>query len=266
VIDDGPSLPSTAAASTFLLDLRRRTGDGGVAPRPTDRWDLHVHLLDQTAQLGAILLRGRRRTILGRLTDDDVSAEPPPCGTPTSPSPTCRAVRSGSASSARSGSKLHHDRSRGPELSTTRCSRPAALRRPALGLGALDTLPAEKGHLYLDIGHVAGRPSGEGRPGPRDRRAGFVGSPRSSACKRCPRAHPGWTPDRRRAATRGPAPRRRSRRRRVTSRAVRPPAGRSRSAGSARWTARSRPSLRRRSSAAVVPTPFYDPEGLRLRA
>jgi sarcosine oxidase subunit alpha len=116
-----------------------------------DRWDLHVHLLDQTAQVGAILLAGPdARRILERLTDDDVSAEALPhmrhaeiivADVP------CRALRVGFVGEV--GFELHHDRSRGPELyhALLEAGRPEGAQ--PFGLGALDVLRLEKAHLYL---------------------------------------------------------------------------------------------------------------------
>src|SRR5207342_934799 len=84
----------------------------------TERWDLHVHLVNQTAQLGAILVAGpRARDLLERLTDDDVSgaklahgahAEIVVAGVP------CRALRTGFVGEI--AFELHHPRSRGPAL------------------------------------------------------------------------------------------------------------------------------------------------------
>jgi sarcosine oxidase subunit alpha len=116
-----------------------------------DRWDLHVHLLDQTAQLGAILLAGPdARTILERLTDDDVSAEALPHmrhADITVADVPCRALRVGFVGEV--GFELHHDRSRGPELYDALLEAGRLEGAQPFGLGALDTLRLEKGHLYL---------------------------------------------------------------------------------------------------------------------
>jgi len=116
-----------------------------------DRWDLHVHLLDQTAQLGAVLLAGPdARRILERLTGDDVSGEVLPHMSHadiTVADVACRALRVGFVGEV--GFELHHDRSRGPELydALLEAGRPEGAQ--PFGLGALDTLRLEKGHLYL---------------------------------------------------------------------------------------------------------------------
>ena len=116
-----------------------------------DRWGLHVHLLDQTAQLGAILIAGpKARAILERITDDDVSA-------PTLPhmrqadiivaDVPCHALRVGLVGEV--GFELHHNRSRGPELYDALLEAGRVEGAQPFGLGALDVLRLEKGHLYL---------------------------------------------------------------------------------------------------------------------
>jgi sarcosine oxidase subunit alpha len=59
----------------------------------------------------------------------------------------CRALRVGFVGEV--GFELHHDRSRGPELydALLEAGRPEGAQ--PFGLGALDTLRLEKGHLYL---------------------------------------------------------------------------------------------------------------------
>jgi sarcosine oxidase subunit alpha len=116
-----------------------------------DRLDRHVHVVDQTSQLGAILVAGpRARGIIEALTDDDVSATALPhmahtdvtiAGIP------CRALRVGFVGEI--GFELHHPRARGPELydALLEAGRPDAIR--PFGLDALDVLRLEKGHLYL---------------------------------------------------------------------------------------------------------------------
>jgi len=116
-----------------------------------DRWGLHVHLLDQTAQLGAILVAGpKARAILERLTDDDVSAEALPHmrhADITVADVPCRALRPGFVGEV--GFELHHNRSRGPELFDALLEAGRVEGAQPFGLGALDVLRLEKGHLYL---------------------------------------------------------------------------------------------------------------------
>src|SRR5439155_8570445 len=83
-----------------------------------DRWELHAHVVDQTAQLGAILVAGpRARAVIVRLSDDDIGATPLPhmahtaitvAGVP------CRALRVGFVGEV--GFELHHPRALGPQL------------------------------------------------------------------------------------------------------------------------------------------------------
>ena len=116
-----------------------------------DRWDLHVHLANQTAMLGAILVAGpRARELLVQLTDDAIDATALPhmrhaeihvAGI------RCRAVRTGFVGEV--AFELHHPRSRGPELWRALLETGADLDVRPLGLDALDILRLEKGHVYL---------------------------------------------------------------------------------------------------------------------
>ena len=116
-----------------------------------DRWKLHVHVVDQTAQLGAILVAGpAARTLLERLTDDDVSAEALPHmrhADITVADVPCRALRVGFVGEL--GFELHHDRSRGRELYDALLEAGRIEGAQPFGLGALDVLRLEKAHLYL---------------------------------------------------------------------------------------------------------------------
>jgi len=117
----------------------------------TDRWDLHVHLVNRTAELGAIAVAGpRARSILERLTDDDVSAPALPPGAHarlTVGGVPCTAIRVGFVGEV--AVELHHPRSRGVELldAVLEAGRDIDLR--PFGLDALDVLRLEKGHAYL---------------------------------------------------------------------------------------------------------------------
>jgi sarcosine oxidase subunit alpha len=116
-----------------------------------DRWGLHVHLLNRTAELGAINVAGPlARELLQRLTDDPVDAEAIPypgharitvAGVP------CHAIRSGFVGEL--SFELHHPRSRGPELWDALMTAGRDLGIRPHGLDALDVLRLEKGHIYL---------------------------------------------------------------------------------------------------------------------
>jgi sarcosine oxidase subunit alpha len=116
-----------------------------------DRWGLHVHLVDRTSHLGAILIAGpRARDVLERLTDDDIRATTLPHmahAEITVADVSCRALRVGFVGEV--GFELHHRRSRGPELydAVLDAGRDEGIR--PFGLDALDVLRLEKGHLYL---------------------------------------------------------------------------------------------------------------------
>jgi sarcosine oxidase, subunit alpha len=151
VIDDG--VVAALEDGRFLLC----TTSGGAPSMEAwlrdriERWALHAHLLDQTSQLGAILLTGpRARGVLERLTDDDVSPGALPqmahaaiavAGIP------CRALRVGFVGEV--GFELHHPRARGPELYDALLDAGRDDRIVPFGLDALDVLRLEKGHLYL---------------------------------------------------------------------------------------------------------------------
>ena len=116
-----------------------------------DRMGLEVHVLDRTAQWGAINVAGpHARALLERVTDDpiDAAALPYPghaditvAGVP------CRAVRTGFVGEL--AFELHHARSRGPELWDALVGAGAAWDLRPHGLDALELLRLEKGHVYL---------------------------------------------------------------------------------------------------------------------
>jgi len=116
-----------------------------------DRLDLHVHLVNQTAMLSAILLAGpRAREVLDGLTTEDVSPETFPymavrdldvAGVP------CRALRVGFVGEL--GYELHHPRRNGPGLWNALTDAGAAYGLRPHGLDAMDLLRLEKGHFFL---------------------------------------------------------------------------------------------------------------------
>jgi sarcosine oxidase, subunit alpha len=117
----------------------------------TDRWGLHVHLVNHTAMLGAILVAGpRARDLLARLTADAVGADALPHmrhADITVAGVSCRALRVGFVGEV--SFELHHPRSRGPELWDALLEAGAELGVKPFGLDALDALRLEKGHVYL---------------------------------------------------------------------------------------------------------------------
>ncbi len=116
-----------------------------------DRLDLRAHLLDQTAQLGAILVAGpRARDLLRTVCDDDIENEAFPylghrevavAGVP------CRAIRVGFVGEL--AFELHHPRQSGPKLWEALSRYGSAFDLRPHGLDALELLRLEKGHIYL---------------------------------------------------------------------------------------------------------------------
>jgi len=151
VVDDG--LIAALGDGRFFLC----TTSGGAASMEAwlrdriDRWALHAHLLDQTSELGAILVAGpTARSVLERLTEDDVSATTLPHmahARITVAGVRCRALRVGFVGEL--GFELHHPRSRGPELYDALLEAGRTEGVQPFGLDALDVLRLEKGHIYL---------------------------------------------------------------------------------------------------------------------
>jgi sarcosine oxidase subunit alpha len=117
----------------------------------TDRWGLHVHLVNQTPMIGAVNVAGPlARDLLARLTGDPIDAVALPyaghreisvAGVP------CRAIRVGFVGEL--SFELHHPRSRGPVLWRALLEAGRDLGIRPHGLDALDILRLEKGHVYL---------------------------------------------------------------------------------------------------------------------
>ena len=143
VVEDGSYLLTSTSGGAERMDARLREW--------ADRLQLHLHLLDRTSELGAILVAGpRARDLLERLTGDPMEAAALPypghreltlAGVP------CRAIRSGFVGEL--AFELHHPRSRGPELWDALLREGKALEISPFGLDALEVLRLEKGHLYL---------------------------------------------------------------------------------------------------------------------
>jgi sarcosine oxidase subunit alpha len=151
VMDDG--LVSSVDGERYYM-----TSTSGGAERMdawlrnwVDRWRLHVHVVDQTAMIGAILVAGpRARDLVSRLTDDDIGRETLPHlahRDVTVAGVRCRAMRVGFVGEL--AFELHHPRSRGGELwdALLRAGRDLGIRPH--GLDALDLLRLEKGHPFL---------------------------------------------------------------------------------------------------------------------
>jgi sarcosine oxidase subunit alpha len=110
-----------------------------------------VHLVNRTAQLGAINVAGpHARGLLARLSDDDLSREAIPypghaeitvAGVP------CIAIATGFVGEL--SFELHHPRSRSVELWDALLDAGTSWDLRPHGLDALDVLRLEKGHIYL---------------------------------------------------------------------------------------------------------------------
>jgi sarcosine oxidase subunit alpha len=163
VIDDGLICALGIGTEAAIEPARRgarfylTSTSGGAAAMEAwlrnwaDRWNLHVHVVDQTAMLGAINVAGpRARDLLERLTDDDLSSSGLPypghgerviAGVP------CRVIRVGFVGEL--SFELHHPRSRSVELWDGLMHAGEDLGIQPHGLDALDVLRMEKGHIYL---------------------------------------------------------------------------------------------------------------------
>ena len=116
-----------------------------------DRLDLHVHLVNQTAQLGAINVAGpHARDLLATLSDDDLSrvAIPYPGHADiTVAGVACRAIAVGFVGEC--SFELHHPRGRSVALWKALIEAGRAWDIRPHGLDALDVLRLEKGHIFL---------------------------------------------------------------------------------------------------------------------
>ena len=236
-----------------------------------DRLGLAAHVVAQTSMLGAILVAGpQARALLGRVSDDIGDGALPHMahGDVTVAGVACRAIRSGFVGEV--AFELHLPRSRGLELWDALIMAGAELGARPFGLDALDVLRLEKGHVYLGqdtlpddhpdklgLGSVVASEKGPfvGRVAlermrslPAERRLvglRFDGVPQRGA--------PLWHGERIAG--------------RVTSCARSEVLGASIGLGWLRATGGTFPTTLRagEATATVVPTPFYDPAGERLR-
>jgi sarcosine oxidase, subunit alpha len=151
VMDDG--LLCALGDGTFYLNST--SGGAGRTDKRlrdlADRMGLEVHVLDRTAQWGAINVAGpHARDLLARLTDDPIGGETLPYPGHADimvASVPCRAIRTGFVGEL--AFELHHPRSRGPELWAALVREGAAWDLRPHGLDALELLRLEKGHVYL---------------------------------------------------------------------------------------------------------------------
>ncbi len=151
VFDDG-LLCSLGAEGWYL------TSTSGGADRMeawlrdrAERRGFRAHVVDLTAERGAILVAGPlARELLAGLTDDPIDREAFPhmgvrevtvAGVP------CGAIRAGFVGEV--AFELHHPRSRGPELWRAIVHAGAPLGLAPHGLDALEVLRLEKGHPYV---------------------------------------------------------------------------------------------------------------------
>jgi sarcosine oxidase subunit alpha len=273
VFDDG-LLCSLGAEGWYL------TSTSGGADRMeawlrdrADRRGLRAHVVDLTAERGAILVAGpRSRELLAGLTHDPIDREAfPHMGVRevTVADVPCGAIRAGFVGEL--AVELHHPRSRGPELWRAIVEAGAPLDLVPHGLDALEVLRLEKGHLYVGQDTLLDdTPAKLGldwavHPGER-----FTGTRALERLAGVPleRKLVGLEFDRGGAELRG-VPLRVDGRiaGRVTSAARSPVLDRTIGLGWIRRTpdAGFPDELRAdRVAARVVPTPFYDPEGTRL--
>jgi sarcosine oxidase subunit alpha len=116
-----------------------------------DRLELRAHVVELTAERGAVMVAGPlARELLGGLTDAPIDREAfPPLGVRevTVAGVPCGAIRSGFVGEV--SFELHHPRSRGPDLWGAIVERGAGFGLRPHGLDALEVLRLEKGHLYV---------------------------------------------------------------------------------------------------------------------
>ncbi len=142
-LDDGFYVTSTSGGAARM--------DAGLRDW-ADRLELRVHIVEQTAQLGAIVVAGpHARDLLASLCDDgDVSRDAFPYLGHREISVAgvaCRAIRLGFVGEL--AYELHHPRRRGPALWQALSMAGEPFDLLPHGLDALELLRLEKGHVYL---------------------------------------------------------------------------------------------------------------------
>jgi len=151
VIDDG--LVCAVDGGRFYVTSTSGGADRmeSVLRNWADRWELDVHIVNQTAMLGAINVCGpRAREVLVKLSSDPVDPESFPYASHreiTVADVPCRAVRVGFVGEL--SYELHHPRSRSVELWRALIQAGTEFGLRPHGLDTLDLLRLEKGHIYL---------------------------------------------------------------------------------------------------------------------
>jgi sarcosine oxidase subunit alpha len=116
-----------------------------------DRLELRAHVVDLTSERGAVVVAGPlARELLEGLTDAAIDPDAfPPLGVRevTVAGVPCGAIRSGFVGER--SFELHHPRSRGPELWRAIVERGAGFDLRPHGLDVLEVLRLEKGHVYV---------------------------------------------------------------------------------------------------------------------
>lgn len=116
-----------------------------------DRWAMHAYIADQSAALGAIVVAGpRARDLLTTLCSDALDAESFPYMAHREIAVAgigCRALRVGFVGEL--AYELHHPRSRSVELWDALLDAGKSLGIRPHGLDALELLRLEKGHIYI---------------------------------------------------------------------------------------------------------------------
>jgi sarcosine oxidase subunit alpha len=142
-LEDGSYLLTSTSGGAERMDARLREW--------AERLGLHVHVLDRTSELGAILVAGpRARDLVGALTEDPIDAASLPYPGHrelTVAGVACRAIRSGFVGEL--AFELHHPRSNGPRLWSSLQQAGRDMGVSPFGLEALELLRLEKGHVYL---------------------------------------------------------------------------------------------------------------------
>ena len=142
-LEDGGFYLTSTSGGAARMDARLREW--------ADLLGLHAHVLDRTAELGAINVAGpRARELLQHLCEDPLDADAfpyPGHREVVVAGVACRAIRTGFVGEL--AFELHHPRSRGPELWAALMREGRAFEILPHGLDALEMLRLEKGHLYL---------------------------------------------------------------------------------------------------------------------
>jgi sarcosine oxidase subunit alpha len=142
-LDDGAWYLTSTSGGAARMDAHLRNW--------ADRLGLRAYVVDQTPQLGAIVVGGpNARDLLRELSDDDLRNDVFPARAHRElvvAGIQCRALRVGFVGEL--AYELHHPRSAGPALWAALVQAGAAFDLRPHGLDTLELLRLEKGHLYL---------------------------------------------------------------------------------------------------------------------